>query len=179
LIIYWEDIVEWVKTSDSWFAKLIRFAIYPLIKLFKWLGKAIDWVSERLSEMSEWIKTSDSWFAKFVRGVADSAVEFIKVIEDMFNWIMKLAEGAIKPLSDMIDIFSSETQKELGVNVNKKVNTEETVNPDASIKEADKSIQEKVMAKLGIDINDKTGQASISKNTGGIPVNLTKTLGWQ
>lgn len=179
LIIYWEDIVEWVKTSDSWFAKLIRFAIYPLITLFKILGKAIDWVSEKFSQLTEWIKNSDSWFAKFIRSSIEYTMEFINVIERLFNWLVELAESALKPLGDLIDFFSGETKEELGVNVNKKISTEETINPDATKVEAEKTIQESVFAKLGIDINDKTGNANVSKNTGGIPVNLTKTLGWQ
>ena len=33
-------------------------------------------------------------------------------------------------------------------------------------------------SKVGIEINDKSGLASIVKNTG-IDVNLTRTLGWQ
>jgi TP901 family phage tail tape measure protein len=183
LIIYWEDIVDWVQTSDSWFAKFIRFAIYPLIHLFKVLGAVFDWIGEKFDKLSNWLRTSDHWFARLMRRITKFTVKSIQ-------WFTKFIEKALKPvkkffgdigdlLGGIFDFFSSETQKEMGVNINKKVNTDETVNPDATKKEADKSIQEKVMAKLGIDINDKTGQANISKNTGGIPVNLTKTLGWQ
>jgi TP901 family phage tail tape measure protein len=180
LIIYWEDIVEWVKTSDNWFAKLIRFAIYPLIAGFKALSAFIDWLSVKFEKLTNWLKTSNSWFAKLLRGIIDFTVKAIKWLED---FIKNAIEPVKNAFSDIVDFFSSETQKELGVKanatVNKQINTNETINPDATKKEADKSIQEKLMAKLGIDINDKTGNAKISKNTGGIPVNLTKTLGWQ
>lgn len=179
LIIYWEDIVEWVKTSDSWFAKLIRFAILPLIKLFKWLGQGIEWVSNKLSGFVDWIKTSDHWFAKFIRGTIEMTIKVVDIFKKGIDFIVGGIEHAFSLFGDLLDFGSEETKKELGVNVNKKVNTEETINPDATKIEAEQTVQEKVFAKLGIDINDKTGKANVSKNTGGIPVNLTKTLGFQ
>lgn len=179
LIIYWEDIVEWVKTSDSWFAKLIRFAILPLIQLFKWLGQGIEWVSNKLSGFVDWIKTSDHWFAEFIRGTIEMTIKLIDIFKQAIDFIVGGIEHAFSLFGDLLDFGSGETQKELGVNVNKKINTEETINPDAAKVEAEQTIQENIFAKLGIDINDKTGKANVSKNTGGIPVNLTKTLGWQ
>jgi hypothetical protein len=35
VIIYWEDIVKWVTTSNSVFAKFLRSAIYPIIDAFQ------------------------------------------------------------------------------------------------------------------------------------------------
>lgn len=183
LIIYWDDIVEWVKTSDNWFAKLIRFAIYPLIHLFKVLGAVFDWIGEKFDQLSNWLKTSDSWFAKLLRGIIDFTVKAIKWLTDFIDKALGPVKKFFSDIGDsiegIVDFFSSETQKEMGVNVNKKVNTDETVNPDATKKEADKSIQENLFAKFGITINDKTGQADVTENIGGIPVYLTKTLGWK
>lgn len=39
LVKNWKKIVNWVKTSDSWFAKLIRGALRPIVFLFKLIGK--------------------------------------------------------------------------------------------------------------------------------------------
>lgn len=45
LIVYWKDIVKWVKESDSWFAKLIRFSLIPIIFLFNGIKRT--WTSIR------------------------------------------------------------------------------------------------------------------------------------
>lgn len=44
LVTKWKDIVNWIKTSDSWFAKLIRYSLTPIIWLFKKIGQAWQWV---------------------------------------------------------------------------------------------------------------------------------------
>jgi len=37
LIVKWKEIVNWVKTSDNWFAKFIRNSLIPVINLFRLL----------------------------------------------------------------------------------------------------------------------------------------------
>lgn len=44
LISKWSEIVNWIKTSDNWFAKLIRGALKPIIWLFQKIGQAWQWV---------------------------------------------------------------------------------------------------------------------------------------
>lgn len=44
LIVKWKDIVNWIKTSDNWFAKLIRYSLKPIIWLFQKIGQAWQWV---------------------------------------------------------------------------------------------------------------------------------------
>lgn len=52
------------------------------------------------------------------------------------------------------------------------------LNADASIERVRTERSEKTINnKLGIDINDKLGLATVSANTGGIPINITKTVG--
>ena len=46
LIVKWKEIVNWVKTSDNWFAKLIRGALKPII----WLIDAIRGAWQRMKE---------------------------------------------------------------------------------------------------------------------------------
>jgi TP901 family phage tail tape measure protein len=114
LIIYWEDIVNWLKTSDSWFAKLIRGAIYPLIILFRVMGGIINWVSEKISQFINWIKTSDNWFAKFLRTaiellgefwkmlgwVSEKISQFVEWIKTSDNWFAKFLRTAIELLGE-------------------------------------------------------------------------------
>ena len=126
LIYYWEDIVKWVKESDHWFAKLIRFAIWPLVTLFKILGVVIDWISKKFSQLVEWVKTSDGWFAKLTRAMINSLSKLGEVLKVVWDWIVEFIEGAIQPLLDafsklgeVIDFFSGDTQKQLGVSIDK------------------------------------------------------------
>jgi hypothetical protein len=87
LIIYWEDIVNWVKTSDNVFAKLIRFTLTPLMLLFKGIGAVINWLSEKFSQLVNWVKTSDSGFASFIRGSITHLVNFFKMLGDVIDWL--------------------------------------------------------------------------------------------
>jgi TP901 family phage tail tape measure protein len=194
LIIWWEDLVKWVKESDNWFAKLIRASIYPLIKLFQVLGDIFDWIGEKWSQFINWIKTSDNVFAGFLRTAIEMLSDFGTVLGYVWDFIVWFIENAIKPLEDafdrigkVINVFSSETQKELGVNVNKTIdiakpagyNPANSLNPDASNQTNTNMNMQDIFAKIGIDINDKSGMASLVSNDNGIPVNVTKNLGWQ
>lgn len=57
--------------------------------------------------------------------------------------------------------------------------TVETVNPDASRQESFSEIVKTTQNNIGLEINDKTGRAGVTKNTGGIPVNMSSTLAYQ
>ncbi|MGB0881426.1 MAG: phage tail tape measure protein [Vicingaceae bacterium] len=148
LIIYWEEIVNWVIESDNVFAKLIRISLLPLILTFKILGAVFDWISEKFGQLVEWVKTSDNGFAKFIRysiyaliigfkllGKAfDSVVDFFA---DLWDWVVKFTDDALAPIFAIIDFFSDESQKELRATVDKNVNeTAELVNPDVGRQDA-------------------------------------------
>lgn len=184
LIYYWKDIVNWIKTSDNWFAKLIRAAIFPLIIAFKTLGAIFDWISEKISqliewvktsdnwfakflrgaingliyafqiiggvidwvgskfgELTEWIKTSDNWFAKFIRGAIDFSIKLVGFLKKIWNTIVEIVDYAFKAigkLSEVIDYFSGETQKELGVKVTKESKAVKEVKQSIDVKTEDK-----------------------------------------
>lgn len=128
LIYYWEDIVKWVKESDHWFAKLIRFSIWPLILLFKTLGAVINWISEKFNQLVAWVKTSDGWFAKFTRGMITGLSKLVEVLKVVWDWIVEFIDGAIQPLldafsrlGDVIDYFSGGAQSSLDATVEKSV----------------------------------------------------------
>jgi TP901 family phage tail tape measure protein len=87
LVIWWEDIVKWVKESNNWFAQLMRFTLTPLILVFKAIGAIISWISEKFSQLIEWVKTSDSGFAKFIRGSLTLLINVLSTIGDFFDWI--------------------------------------------------------------------------------------------
>lgn len=82
--------------------------------------------------------------------------------------------GKISPLAEKLQNF----REGLGVNVT----TDEsgnTLNPDATVEKVrTERIEKTNNAKVGIDINDKSGLADVVKNTGA-NIKLTKTLGWQ
>lgn len=184
LIYYWKDIINWIKTSDNWFAKLIRAAIFPLIIAFKTLGAIFDWISTKISqliewvktsdnwfakflrgaingliyafqiiggvidwvgskfgELTEWIKTSDNWFAKFIRGAIDFSIKLVGFLKKIWNTIVEIVDYAFKAigkLSEVIDYFSGETQKELGVKVTKESKAVKEVKQSIDVKTEDK-----------------------------------------
>lgn len=140
LIIWWEDIIKWVKESDNVFAKLIRFAITPLVIAFKIAGAVISWISDKISELIEWVKTSDSGFAKFLRGAISAAIRSFQIIGDIISWVSekfselvdwvstsdsgfaKFIRGAIEPLikgfemiGQLIDDIFGTTDAELSL----------------------------------------------------------------
>jgi hypothetical protein len=197
LIYYWKDIVNWVKTSNNWFAKLIRAAIFPLVIAFKTLGAIFSWISEKISqlvewvktsdsgfakflrgaingiiyafqvmgdviswistkfsELVEWVKTSDSWFAKFIRGAIDFSKKLLGFLGKVWNTIKEIASYAFKVISklgDVIDYFSGETQKELGVKIDKKTESK-------AVKEVNVKSEDKKQEKETNILSDKTAE---------------------
>ncbi|MDA3953119.1 MAG: phage tail tape measure protein [Bacteroidales bacterium] len=132
LITHWKEIVTWVKESDNWFAKFIRASIYPLIVGFKLIKGAINLVIDIFKNLINWVKTSDNLFAKFARGgingikFAFQAVgDALKWVGDQFSkvwdWIKKVSGVALQPIKDIINFFSKETQKELGISAKKEI----------------------------------------------------------
>jgi len=189
LVRYFKDMVKWVKTSDNGFAKFIRASILPIIIGFKLLKFAIGWVVDKFKDLINWVKTSDNKFAKGLRESIQAVVWVFKAlgkalswVGDMFSklwgWIKKIAGFAIKPIMDLINLFSGATQKELGVNVSGEASSGGgALNPDAAIEKVrTERIEKTNNEKLDININDGTGRATVEQ-TGNIPVTLTSTVG--
>lgn len=182
LIIYWDDMVKWIKESDSWFAKLIRAALLPIIMLFKAISFAVGWVIEKFSEMVNWIKTSDSGFAKFIRGTLQvmanifnaigTAISWvIDLFSSLWDWVKKMASGALEPLMAMVDLFSSATQKELGVDMSGEQKlTKELINPKQSEQEALANTIQTTNANVNMTINDPNNRTNIQ--TENLPPNV-------
>jgi len=185
LITYWEDIVNWVKTSNNWFAKLIRFSLKPIIFYFKVIKFAINLVVESFKALVEWVKTSDNWFAKFVRftleaaafalGKIGEALSYVgSKLAQFWKWLKKIAGYALQPILDVIDFMSSSTQKELGVNV---TGTGEAVNPDAAI-EGGRIDREEKITKQEATVNVRADEgliAEVESDTIDPPVRLERT----
>jgi len=52
LVSNWKAIVNWVKTSDNWFARLIRFSLQPIVWLFKKIGDGWNAIKQAFSGLS-------------------------------------------------------------------------------------------------------------------------------
>ena len=74
LVANWENLVNWIKTSDNWFAKITRGTINALVNAFKAVGKAISWVVDLFKKVWEWIKK-----------IASGAFAPIQKIMSLFN----------------------------------------------------------------------------------------------
>ena len=187
LVVYWEDMINWVLESNNIFAKLIRFALYPVIALFKVLGAVFNYISTKFSELIEWIKTSDSFFAQFIRGtlsifqsvfeaIGTAIAYVIDAFSSLWQWIKKIASGPINTIASIVDMFSTATQKELGVNVN---NTSEKplLNTEAAKQNALVSKMETTKNKnVTLTINDPQNRATVSENTSAIPARVGSTM---
>lgn len=146
LIIWWEDIIKWVKESDNVFAKLIRLALTPLMLTIKVIGIVISWLVEKFKQLIKWVQTSDSGFAKFIRGSLQFISDLFTTIGNIIDWLVdkwrqmvdwvansdsgfaKFIRGALEPLikgfqllGDLIDgIFGTDdanlTLEQKGIN---------------------------------------------------------------
>ena len=140
LIFKWKEIITWVKESDNWFAKILRASIYPLIVAFKVIKWAIKGVIQVFKDMIKWVATSDSGFAKFIRGslsglkfafqAIGKALKWVGMqFSKLWDWIKKISGKALQPIKDVINFFSKETQKELGVTAKKELEISEKASP--------------------------------------------------
>jgi TP901 family phage tail tape measure protein len=200
LVIWWEEIVNWVKTSDNAFAKLIRFVLNPLMWLFRKIGEIIEWLVEKWEKLVDWIKNSDSTGAKFIRGTLNGLVNAFTKIGEIIAWVtdkwVKLNEfiggvresiaeyaveqGALKFLSpeDQKLLAAEAFATELQARKNRG-ETSQNLNPDATSAE---TINNTITTNnnnqnLAIDINDPGNNANVTKKPGSV-IKLTKTVGF-
>lgn len=185
LVRNWENIVNWLKTSDHWFAKLLRAAVYPFIQAFKAIGAIFDWIGEKFSKLINWVKTSDNWFAKMIRFSIKPLVAGIKMLGNVFewiggifkrvwNWIKKFTTNAFKPIKDIINLFSRGTQKELGVDAN--LNTEianNTTAREVAVRESNNQQQIQNTNRIDLFLNNRTNDTETFVEGTGLNVALT------
>jgi hypothetical protein len=185
LVKHWKEIVNWVKTSDNVFAKIIRASLYPIIIAFKAIKIAIGWVIDSFKSLINWVSTSDNGFAKFLRSSITSIINAFKIFKTaaswvidslkwIWTWIRRIAGFALKPIIALINTFSKGTQKELGVNVN---DEEKPVNKDAAILTQKKILETNNNQNVQINIDDNTGRARLSGQLQPMPVTVRNTKG--
>jgi TP901 family phage tail tape measure protein len=123
LVTKWKDLVNWVKTSDNWFAKFIRGALTPIVFIFKTIGKIIDWVGEKWDKMTNWVRTSDSFFAKFLRATITPLINAFQKLGELWD---RITGGPEKLTLQEQGVDTSQlTAEQLGISA--------TVNPDAAV----------------------------------------------
>ena len=199
LVIWWEEIVNWVKTSDNAFAKLIRFVLRPLMWLFKGIGITINWLITKWEQLVEWVKTSDSTFAKFIRGGISQLINAFDKLGKMIDWLgdkwtklNNFISGARESIAEFainqgaLDFLDPAARKELLIEAGAteltkilKLDGGQNLNPDAATTE---SIREQITtnnnnSNLDINISDKNNNAEIIKSSG-FGIKTTKTTGF-
>lgn len=186
LITYWEDIVNWVMTSDNWFAKIVRGSINALIIAFRIIKNAIMIVIETFKYLINWVKTSDNWFAKFVRGSINALVTALTAIGNAFSWIWEKIKKAWDILMKFFNTVGEVGGKiaeffgiggEEDVNVNKNVSVD-NVPEAASNQVITQKFEQSQNGKVEMNINDKSGVAEVTKEEN-VNVKLTKTVGFE
>jgi TP901 family phage tail tape measure protein len=176
LITKWKEIINWVKTSDSFFAKFIRAVLYPMVLAFKGIKIAIGWVVDKFAQLTEWFKQT-AVFKLLIKVIQPIKIAFQALgnvfswvwekIKAVWEWIKKISGAAFAPIMKLIDKFSGGTQSELNVSTNEK-----PVNTVAASNEAQASKFEEITNnKLAIELSNKTDKkANIKTNTAKIPV---------
>jgi hypothetical protein len=202
LVVYFEDIVNWVKESDSMFAKFIRASLLPIILIFKAIGWAINVIIEAFTSLVNWVQTSDSAFAGFIRGTLSAVGSAFSLIGDAIMWVVdglvwlwdaitEFTSEQMAPLFAIIDFFSGETQKQLGVDISETKNGvggengtdgtgagAELLNPKAAQQEGlNSKIEEVKTNNLNININDPGGNADVENDAQPIGINVSSTVG--
>lgn len=165
LIIKWKDIVEWIKTSDNWFARLIRFALIPIVTLFQTI-KAV------------WEKLKAAFKVGGIGGI------FKAIGKSILSWVLM-------PLETVLKLVNKLTGGKIGGELLEKVGgfresltaltpeEQKALNAEAEVEKVRTERSEKTTNNnVQIDVESKANtKASISKNTGA-NVKLTNTVGW-
>jgi len=174
LIVKWKEIINWIKTSNNFFAKFIRAYIYPFILYFKALKFAITWVIDKFKIMLAKFKETKA-FDLLIKSI--NAVKFVfksmgftfkwvwGLIVNLWEWIKKISGPVLDPIMKLIDKFSKGTQAELNVNNEKPVNTQ------AASSEANTNALTEMQNNLAIELTNKTDKnANVKTNSAKIPV---------
>lgn len=186
LIIFWEELVNWITTSNGWFAKLIRFALLPLIITFKIVKSMVIDTIESFKMLVNWVKTSDSVFAVLIRGSLSTltkSFEFLKevlssvgtVFSDIWGWIKRMTSSALDPILKLLNAFDSFAKDEITASL-KEESATPLVNPKAAQQDAlNQTITENQKGQLDINVNGNENTETASKN---IPasVRISETL---
>lgn len=172
LIVKWKDIVKWIKESNSFFAKLIRVYIYPLVLYFKALKFAITWVIDKFKIMLAKFKDTKA-FEVLMKAVNGLKLVFQSIgftlkwvwglLGDLWEWIKKVSGPVLDPIMKLIDKFSAATQAELNVNAEKPVNTQaaSTETQTNNIQEIKNNLALELTNRTDKNINVKTNKAKI------------------
>jgi len=182
LIKYWKDIVNWVNTSNSVFAKIISIAILPIVEAFKLVGWAISGAIDIFKELINWFSNTSVF--KFLIQVIHSIGKSFKSVFDwiidkfsaVWNIMKKIAGFVLNPISGAINMAANFSRnEEKGLNSNEK-----PVNKDASVLTQKKILETNSSQNVQINIDDSTGRARVGGNTSAIPVliNNTKSFDW-
>jgi hypothetical protein len=164
-----KQLIHWVKTSDSGFAKFIRGSLRFVAKIFQAIGDVIDWVGEQFNKLGKWVATSDSGFAKFIRGTLKPLIKLFEYIGELIDDIFGSGDDKLTLEEQGID-RSKLTREQLGLSANV---------PEAEVEKIRTQQIEKTTtnnSKVDININDPGGISDIAADLAP-GINLSKTVG--
>lgn len=165
LIRNWSELVNWIKTSDNFFAKLIRGALKPII----WI---IDGISAAWKRVKEAFAGGGIWGA--IKSIGKSILSFLLApLEAILIITNKLTKGKVggEALAKM-QAFRAELTASPEVQ-------QEALNPEAAIEQVrTERIEKTKNEKVNIGVTAMPGtKAQILEDTTN-QVQLTPTLGW-
>jgi len=154
LIVYWKDIVKWVKESDNWFAKLIRFSLIPIIFLFQLIKTA--WIAIRDA-------FNDGGILEGLKQIGKSLLSFLLApLEAILSVVNVVSGGKI----------GGETLAKLQ-NFRKELDTPNVANTEVVTKDSVVKDEKQNNNRLDLYLNNRTSDTEIYTEGTGINVNTT------
>lgn len=177
LIKKWKAMVNWVKTSDSGFAKFIRFILLPLKLMFMAIKWAIQKVVEGFKSMITWFKQTKAFAAlvKIGEKLRDVFSAVGNVFKKVWEWIKKIFKMGTEPIRKLLSIFGGK-----GEGFHEKIkglyNTENEVAnvPAAQTAAQTERYEEISKQQLDISLRNKTDKdVQVESNTAAVPITTT------
>lgn len=172
LVRNWSNLTNWVKTSDNFFARMIRFTLIPLKLLFKGIGMAINWIKERWQAVKEAFKTGG--FLAGIKAIGKSILSFLlKPVELLLQGLSKIPgigskfEGKLQGIQEFRAQLEGKTPGETGT-----PSAVEPVNiPAAQTAVQTERLEEIRQQNLNIELSNRTDKdVNVKSNQGNIPV---------
>lgn len=175
LVKHWNTIKQKFQESPTWVkAALLPFiiAIGPLLILVNTIRKVVDaWdgIKRAFSEGG-----LAAGFKK-LGGVILSAL--IDPLVFMLKLLAKIPGlgGKIDPLIERVQEFQAKSEGGFGVDEQLNQNQPEAINTQASQNAVQNELIQRSEQNVNVNINDRTGRASVDKGQGPVPVNVNST----
>lgn len=164
LITNWKEIVNWVKTSDNWFARLIRFSLKPIVFLFGLIKKG--WIAIKTAFASGKI-------GEGIRKIGKTLLFFLlRPIEALLVAVNKITFGKVGGEAlGKIQEFRAGLLEDVTGQSGKEITTTKTAAAQESIRREERITKQTAT----LNINNNTNNDIAFEGEPSFPIKLTPT----